>query len=525
MAEQARGKKSRNRDDFSTAVKTELAKRVNYHCSICDAQTVAAKTGTDSSCNIGKAAHIKAAAAGGPRYDATQTPEERRSIQNGLWVCANCGDIIDRDEHAYRPDHLHELKTAAEQRARERLGKPPRPFSPVPRTHTDVRRAVELFCLSEEARCAHLDPRFNVSVGWANDALVYELHAREPVPTTFTIGTKDAERFSREFKRFHEYGGTVEFENIDFSMKGSPLFPSTDEACRRIQFATQEHAITLSIAVGKDLSYRFDFSGRGTSGSKGVAFSGHTCGELITAKLTADFGGDGAKLTLSTDFSQWAKKSVARLPHFVRAKQLIQAIRHAKTVAVSLESGGIENELGLCSIPESDFFPALDAFLYEVSALRELDAFFGLGLVMPEELEDVMDTVKTFSSILSLIGIHKTDTPEITMTFTPPPREEDGVGEDYTNISRAIETQKPVDLFLTQEVTLNFADKSFGPFVVEVSCPQALVNTIGPAQFTPGTPTKLSLRPADGHEWNARNGGPSHSYEGPGADKAGAPLR
>lgn len=515
MGELARSRKSGNRDDFSASVKTELAKRVNYHCSVCDAQTVAAKAGADSSFNIGKAAHIKAAAAGGPRYDATQTPEERRSIQNGMWVCANCGDIIDRDENTYPSDHLHELKKVAEQRARERLGKPPQPFNPVPKSHADVLRGVKLFCLSEEARCAQLDPRFNVSVGFANNALVYELYAREPVPTTFTIGAKDVKRFSRDFKRFHEYGGAVEFENIDFSMKGSPLFPDAAVACRRIEFATQKHAITLTIAVGEHLSHRFDFSGHGTSGAKGIAFSGHTCGQLVTAKLTADFRGDGAKLTLSTDFGQWAKKPVGRLPHFVRARQFIQAIRRANTVAVSLESDGIENELGVCSIPESDFFPALDAFLYEVSALRELDAFFGLGLAMPEELEDLMDTVENFSSILSLIGIHKTDTPEITMTFTPPPRAEDGAVEDYTNISSAIETQKPVDLFLTQEVTLNFQDKSFGPFVVEVSCPQALVNTIGPAQFIPGTPTQLSLRPAEGHQWSARNGGLLTTYEGP----------
>lgn len=518
MTELLRGRKNRNRDNFSAAVKTELAKRVNYHCSVCDTQTIAARTGTDTSFTIGKAAHIKGAAVGGPRYDSTQTSAERSSIHNGLWACANCSDIIDRDEATYPVERLHQLKTAAEQAARERVGRRPQPGPPVPKTHAEIQEAIELFCLSEAARCARLDPRFNVSVGWANNAAVYELHAKEPVPATFTIGTRDVERFSREFSRFHDYGGTLEFENIDFSMQGSPLFPGADIACRRLQFETQQQAITLSIAVGDDLSYRFDFSGRGTAGAKGIAFSGHTCGGLIAVKLTADFSGQGAKLTLSTDFSQWTKKPVARLPHFVRAVQFVQAMRRVGKVSVSLESGGIENELGLCSIPDGDFFPALDAFLYEVGALRELDAFFGLGLVMPENLDDVMHTVRNFSGVLSLIGIHKTETPEISMTFTPAPRQEDGAG-DYANILSAIEKQRPVDLLLTQEVTLNFADKSFGPYVVEVSCPQALVNTIGPVQFTPGTPTQLALRPANGYQWNARNGGPGDGYQGPGASR------
>lgn len=190
---------------------------------------------TDTSFTIGKAAHIKAAAAGGPRYDPTQTSAERRSIHNGIWLCASCGDIIDRDEAEYPVETLHQLKTAAEQLARNRVGRRPQSGPPVPKTHTDIRQAIELFCLSEAARCARLDARFNVSVGWANDAPVYELHAKEPVPATFAIGTKDAERFSSEFKRFHEYGGTLEFENIDFSMKGSPLFPGGDVACTRLQ--------------------------------------------------------------------------------------------------------------------------------------------------------------------------------------------------------------------------------------------------------------------------------------------------
>lgn len=518
MTELARGRKSRNRDNFSASVKTELAKRVNYHCSICDAQTVGPKTGADSSFTIGKAAHIKAAAVGGPRYDPTQTPVERSSIHNGLWVCASCGDIIDRDEVAYPVELLHQLKTTAERLARERVGQRPPSFHPMPRTHGDVRRAIELFCLSEEARCAQLDPRFNVSVGWANNAAVYELHAKEPVPTTFAIGTKDVERFLREFKRFHEYGGTLELENIDFSMKGSPLFPSADVACQRLQMASQQQAATLSIAVGKELSYRCDFAGHGSGGVKGMAFTGHAFGGLMTAKLTADFGGRGARLTLSSDFGPWTGRPVSRLPHFARVAQLVEAIGRESNVAVSFESDGIEAGLGLCTLPKSDFFPALDAFLYEVGALRELDAFFGLGLVMPEKPKEVMHTVKNFSDVLSLIRIHKADIPEISMTFTPHSGEEGGVG-DYANISSAIETQRPVDLVLTQEVTLSFADKSFGPFVVELSCPQVFINTIGPAQFTPGTPTKLALRPADGYQWNARNRGPSHSYEGPGVNK------
>ena len=42
-------------------------------------------------------AHICAAAQGGPRYDASMTPEERKSFENGIWLCQSCSKLIDTD--------------------------------------------------------------------------------------------------------------------------------------------------------------------------------------------------------------------------------------------------------------------------------------------------------------------------------------------------------------------------------------------------------------------------------------------
>ena len=63
--------KSNRRDDFSTTVKDVLAKRVGYVCSNpnCKKHTIAPSSKEDKITNIGEAAHITAAASGGPRYD------------------------------------------------------------------------------------------------------------------------------------------------------------------------------------------------------------------------------------------------------------------------------------------------------------------------------------------------------------------------------------------------------------------------------------------------------------------------
>jgi hypothetical protein len=70
--------------------------------------------------NIGVAAHICAAAPGpgARRYDPNLTPEERSSINNGIWLCAACATIIDRDETTYPAARLREMKRRHEESRR-----------------------------------------------------------------------------------------------------------------------------------------------------------------------------------------------------------------------------------------------------------------------------------------------------------------------------------------------------------------------------------------------------------------------
>ncbi|MBX8610269.1 hypothetical protein K5D65_24065 [Pseudomonas cichorii] len=42
------------------------------------------------------------------------SPEQRGSIDNGIWLCASCSVLIDRDEARFSTEHLHELKRSHE---------------------------------------------------------------------------------------------------------------------------------------------------------------------------------------------------------------------------------------------------------------------------------------------------------------------------------------------------------------------------------------------------------------------------
>lgn len=64
----------------------------------CRALTIAPSEADESKfIYVGKAAHIFVAAAGGPRYNAQMTQEERKSASNGVFLCSNCADMIDKN--------------------------------------------------------------------------------------------------------------------------------------------------------------------------------------------------------------------------------------------------------------------------------------------------------------------------------------------------------------------------------------------------------------------------------------------
>ena len=111
------------RDDFSAATRKTLAERVGYCCSNpdCRRKTVGPNSDPMKSSSIGEAAHIRAAAPKGPRYDPSMTSEERASVENGIWLCRNCARLIDVDSNKYTIEVLEQWKQQAEQNAKEEI--------------------------------------------------------------------------------------------------------------------------------------------------------------------------------------------------------------------------------------------------------------------------------------------------------------------------------------------------------------------------------------------------------------------
>jgi hypothetical protein len=90
------------RDEFTAATRRILVERAGQHCSNpeCGHPTSGpSDEGSFKSTVLGKASHITAAAAGGPRYDQSLTSEQRSSADDGIWLCAECADRVDKIEN------------------------------------------------------------------------------------------------------------------------------------------------------------------------------------------------------------------------------------------------------------------------------------------------------------------------------------------------------------------------------------------------------------------------------------------
>lgn len=105
-----------NRDDFTPRTRIKIGRRAGWRCSYlsCGRETDGATSDGRGEISIGVAAHICAAAPGGPRYDVDQTSEARRSADNGIWMCEDHANIIDFDDPRYTVELLRQWKAQAQ---------------------------------------------------------------------------------------------------------------------------------------------------------------------------------------------------------------------------------------------------------------------------------------------------------------------------------------------------------------------------------------------------------------------------
>jgi hypothetical protein len=146
-----------NRREFTARTRQLIAERAGHQCSFptCNRRTIGAGHALDQVSRTGKAAHIFAAAPGGPRGQGGLTPDELGQPENGIWLCSDHATLVDNNRGAaFPPETLLSYKSLQEARVmREIQGL----YSPIGWVHELTVYENPLFASGQKVRFAKLN--------------------------------------------------------------------------------------------------------------------------------------------------------------------------------------------------------------------------------------------------------------------------------------------------------------------------------------------------------------------------------
>ncbi|MFM0480617.1 hypothetical protein PQQ81_08820 [Paraburkholderia strydomiana] len=438
------------RDNFNKPVVEELGRRVAFACSNpdCRNQTVGPKSGADGFVTTGEAAHITAAAPGGPRYDPTLTSSERSAFKNGIWLCRNCAALIDRDVEGYPVDKLVQWKQTAEARALLGINKPPTiddaaslpervnilsardALSRVRTTMTAIARSLE-----------QLDPRFRVTI--AHDGSVPSFSI-EPVdgPVNVSMNLRDNAKTRQSMQRFFEYGQRVTLDGKDITFHGTPLLDGLNGEARHVSISNPLncHAVVkLSVASRKknELEFLDQSSATLSSGSKGFSCDAQLFGGCLALSVTSD--GQRLHIKATPTFERWMGRGIKVLPYFEQLRKLRDAARLGSQVDIVVEVEGQRLAAGRGKLPMTSFGYGLLDFVEEVRVILHQSP---VDILMPKKLDITADDIDRVHQLAGLRHVSAGST----MTATVEPQTE----HEVESLRKSIAVGRPTAMRLTQ---------------------------------------------------------------------------
>jgi hypothetical protein len=305
---------------------------------------------------MGKAAHITAAAPGGPRYNALLSPQQRKHADNGIWLCANHADEVDSNEARFSVDELRRWKDAAELAAETEIGNrlPSKDDAPnqmvalfkqapahfvgdaIPNVHEAMGRSLSA-----------LDPRIRVHTGFDNGKATYHLTPLEDLTVELVPeDTQAADALARALESVRRDGGEVSLEMNGIALKGSPVFDALHApgSMLTVGAVPEDAVLRLVFPPDQDGAHPFvvEFQGRAHRGTESITFEGSAFGGLFRPRFAFPLQPGAAlqPITLSFAWGKWDGIDVRDLPHWTRARRFVRHISKGDLATVDLEVDG-----------------------------------------------------------------------------------------------------------------------------------------------------------------------------------------
>lgn len=416
---------SKGRDNFTKSVIAMMKDRVGARCSNpnCRVPTLA-PSGKEKLNSSGIAAHIHAASEGGPRYDAKMTTEERKSIHNGLWLCANCSIKIDRDAELYPAELLHSWKNQAEQAAKIEQGKRLPTNDDIINALTTALTGVPKNILSQSICNVHeakkkaleaLDPRFKINSQYINGKSLIQIRAQEDIPFILNVKPEGAKDFASNYRSLVEHGQPVIIDTNLIEMKGSKLIDYLTEytengvltlskkkipSIQRLRIANKDNCISASLD---------DIHGQIIFGTKSFEFTGSALDGIINYKHIFIFDDNIGKSDFNLNLSRWEGESINRIKHFNKLFRFFDELFKGGKILSSLEVDGNYESNGILEDSQSmELFYHLYNHLKYIKYSREISRYTNIDIKYTSNISYSYENFQhVFEIYKTIVGLNK----------------------------------------------------------------------------------------------------------------------
>lgn len=422
----------KNRDNFSQRTIRFLKESVAHRCSNPDCRVpTSASTSDHRINNIGDAAHICAAASGGPRYDPSMTSDERSSIENGIWLCKNCARKIDNDPDKYSVSLLKEWKRKAIESALAELGQKLPSHNDIQNQliqsltgHTNnlITKAIPNTHKAHERYLSSLDPRFNVLSKYDGKSVVVELQPKEKVSLSVSyIGTNKRE-FIKSQRDLIQQGKIFQLSTSQIKVEGSPLIEKIMEDDGVISINPPEiNSIIKLHFIHKEtkiIDMLDDIHGIISFGTKLFNFIGSTYNDIL--KFNFGFSCDfktKSKVSLNINTKTWENININKIPYFNKLMNFIEKIcSNEWEMNFIIEIHGDVLATGVLNLDDLTIFETLKTIFLYTKRCRIIAEQLGLNVKFSNRItfsDEEHRKIYEISEILKGVDTEKYHLPQV----------------------------------------------------------------------------------------------------------------
>lgn len=452
----------KNRDNFSQKTIRFLRDSVAHRCSNPDCRVpTSASTSDHKINNIGDAAHICAAASGGPRYDPSMTSDERSSIENGIWLCKNCARKIDNDPTKYPVSLLKEWKRKAIGLALAELGQKQPSHNDIQNhliqsltghTNNLITKAIPNTHKAHERYLSSLDPRFNVLSKYDGKSVVVELQPKEKVSLSVSYIGINKREFIKAQRDLLQQGKIFQLSTSQMKVEGSPLIEKILEEDGNISIHPPKLNAVIKISFihkeTKIIDVMDDICGTISFGTKLSNFIGSTYNDI----LKFDFGfpcdfNTKSKVSLNMNTKDWENISINRIPYFNKLMSFIEKIcsnEWEKNFAIEINGDILAT--GVLSIDDLTMFERLKTNFLYTKRCRIIAEHLGLNVKFSNSIrfsEEEHRKVYEISEILKGVDAERYHLPKVMSCNL--------YGNEYLNFIKDVD-------FIYNEITLEITE-------------------------------------------------------------------